>query len=352
MDGWRITGNNFVCLALFGINVILLIFAYFFLPNLTIEPAFKLVETEILADYNRKGSSFVKESDIKEGVNHKKLDINNEPISGDANHKESDIQEDANHRRSGFDKLSSDGSSCRKVSDFVKESSTLEDSSSHNGSHIHKKFAGRNTKKLWTTKDILTRFDIMFILIVQAIVVAAYCQLELLIVMTAIQDFNLTLYQIGLATTIAVIISASMMFLIEKYLLNSPNNIYFVFKKTFVFVILILTSINLTASFREYTSVVVLFLVVSNAIAMNNLLYYGYSCCSRWIVFAIVPSHSASFVESHRFNYGTLLSVFAYFTAPFVFEVMFYATIVYTVVFLLIIILLSKKRAFYLEKSK
>ena len=190
----------------------------------------------------------------------------------------------------------------------------------------------------------------MFILIVQAIIDAVFCQLELVIVMTAIQDFNFPLHQIGLATTMAVITSTIMMFIIERYLLNSPNNIYFVFLHTFVLAIFILSSINLTSSLREYISLPIAFLVTTIAIALNNLLFYGFSSCSRWIVFAIVPSHSASFVESHRFNYGTVLSVFAYFTSSFVFEVKFYATMVYTLVFLIIIISLLSKRTYYLKK--
>ena len=271
VNGWQITGNNFICLLLSVVNFVLLTVAYLFLSNLTIEPAFKLVAPEISPP-----------SSVR-------------PVR------------------------------CTEPDDKVK---------------------------LWTLKDILSRLDILFILIAQAVLVGAYCQLEQVVVMTAIEDFDFNLTQIALSTSIGVITSTIIIIFIEKKLLNSPNNIYFVFVESFASAIVVMTLINVTVAARNFASFPVLILVITLSIALNTLLYYGCSFCSRWIMFAIAPSHSASIVESHRFNYGTVLAVFAFFTSPYVFAVKFYATIGYVVVFSLIIVSLLVKRKFYLEKNE
>ena len=90
MDGWNINGNNFFCLVLFGIDIVLFTFSYFFLSsNLTTEPAFKLIEPEILESFgsNDQGSGIDNESDISK-AKEKRLAV----VKDSKTNKESDSQ--------------------------------------------------------------------------------------------------------------------------------------------------------------------------------------------------------------------------------------------------------------------
>ena len=83
--------------------------------------------------------------------------------------------------------------------------------------------------KLWSIKDVFKRYDVLFMLISQAFLMGQFTQIEMLINITAIQDFGFNLQQLGLATFIGVTVSTITMLVIQKYLLTSQSNMFFLY---------------------------------------------------------------------------------------------------------------------------
>ena len=156
IKGWIVDQNNFLSLCLAIVNLLFLIFCYFGLSNLTVEPTFKLVKKELFPSQ-----------------------INNEKAKIDA---------DTSNKVS------------ERVNNKSNEINSDEDSNNNNTDKDSEKVKDKFNGKLWTIKDAFARNDVLLILLSQAFLMSQYVQIELNINISALQVFGLTLRQIGMST--------------------------------------------------------------------------------------------------------------------------------------------------------
>ena len=267
-ESWLINQQNAVALFLAVANLIMLVWCYTSLPNVTLEPAFTLAKEEI-------------------------------NMSKDTNQQETKQQQQQH--------------------------------------------------KLWTLKDVFKRYHILFMLISQAFLIGLFTQIEMLINITAIQDFGFSLRQLGLATFIGVMVSTIIMYVIQKYLLTSQSNMFYLYIVFYAECIMIEALLNaVVASGIKSTTLLMTF--SAGLVALNTLLGFGSMLCARCLLFALTPSHSASIVESYRLVSSCIVLAASFFTGSFVYTAKFEVLPVYNVIEFGVIFVFLWKRSFYLEK--
>ena len=84
-------------------------------------------------------------------------------------------------------------------------------------------------QKLWTTKDIVTNGNLMFLLSTEAFLSFSYYQMDLIIAMTAVRTYQLTLAQFGVLTACVILLAIFILYTIQRKLLGNGLNIYFLY---------------------------------------------------------------------------------------------------------------------------
>ena len=194
--------------------------------------------------------------------------------------------------------------------------------------------------KLWNTKDILLRFDVMLLLCAEAFIAYQFYQMELTINMTADFQFGWSLKTIGIVTSIVVILGSIFLYIVQQKLLENARNIFYMYVYGFALTALVLSILHLiiVVEPKNLTTQIVL---LSLALLCNTIQGYGSTVYCRCLIFAISPSHSASIVESHRYlmakSFGFLAFLISGLVYPWLWIVLlFYTAVCYFFIFMLL----------------
>ncbi|XP_066933275.1 uncharacterized protein [Clytia hemisphaerica] len=297
---WHITTNNFIGLFLAVVATIIWVATYLFLPNLTLEPIYKTMKNDIFS------STEVSDSVTNNNTNN---------ATG------SEIFEETNESFKPFKQ--------------------------------HKKIPSTSTEELetisvlWTTKDIVQRTDVFFIILTQAFLSGQYYQMELLINMTALLIFQFNMTEISIATTIGVVFASLVMLAIRSRLLGSSVNIVFLFALSFVLATILESYLNIII-LSGFRIKIILQATISIVVFLNTLQAFGAGSYTKIILFSMAPQHSAAIIESHRKASASFFICVAFFTASSVFSVQYLVTPVYNLISLVVAGALLYKRHCYI----
>ena len=204
----------------------------------------------------------------------------------------------------------------------------------------------KKTTKLWGTKDIETNGNLMFLLCTEAFLSFSYFQMDLIITMTAVRSYGLTLLQLSVLTTFVVVIATLCLYTIQRRFLVDKLNTYFLYMFGFVIIAFFESFLLLAWSFdlkSIYSQMTTLFILVF----CNLVQGVGSTVYCRLIMFAISPSHSASIVESHRFMFCRIMASIGFFTSSYVFDVLWLVIPFYVCLCFMIVVLYAFKRNHY-----
>ena len=218
----------------------------------------------------------------------------------------------------------------------------------NNEEKTDEKATGKPSQALWNTKDILARGNLMFLLLTEAFLSYNYFQMELVIVMTAVKTYHLTVMHLGLLTGGVVVLVAVLLYNVQKRLLRDGLNIFFLYVTCFIIIalyesfLLLILNLHLTSFYSQDLAIFVL-------IACNSIQGFGSTVYCRWLMFSSTPSHSASIVESHRYIFCRLMASIGFFTSSYVFEALWFAIPLYVSICFIIVILYAIKRKDYMK---
>ena len=203
-------------------------------------------------------------------------------------------------------------------------------------------------QRLWSTKDIVTNWNLMFLLCTEAFLSYNFFQMDLIITMTAVKTYQLTIMQLGILTVTVSASSTFLLYNIQKRLLGNGLNIYYLYILGFVIIALFESFMLLmwTQNLKSfYSQLATLFVFIS----CNMVQGFGSTVYCRWLMFSSTPSHSASIVESHRFILCRVLASIGFFTSSYAFEVLWLIIPVYVSICFLIVALYFVKRNDYIK---
>ena len=203
-------------------------------------------------------------------------------------------------------------------------------------------------QKLWTTKDIVTNGNLMFLLSTEAFLSFSYYQMDLIIAMTAVKTYNWSISYFGLLTGIVTFCSSILLYNVQRRLLGNGLNIYFLYNFGFVLIALLESMLLMTSelNLKSFISQMVALFVI---ILCNMVQGVGSTVYCRWLMFSSTPSHSASIVESHRFMFCRVLAAIGYFSSSYVFEMLWLIIPLYVCICFLIVVLYAVKRNDYIK---
>ncbi|XP_066935298.1 uncharacterized protein [Clytia hemisphaerica] len=206
-----------------------------------------------------------------------------------------------------------------------------------------------NDDKLWTTKDILKDRHLMLLLVAEGFLAFQYFQMELEINLMAVEYFHWPMLQLGLITSIAIIVSTGTLYLTQKKLMGSALNIFFLYVVGLV-IIGVLESIILFGTVTKFDKPLQ-HAVIFTSLFFNIVQGFGSTVYCQWLMFSITPSHSSSIVESHRYIIARALACLAFFTASYVYDILKYIIPVYSLITYILILLLLSNRFYYVERK-
>ena len=210
-----------------------------------------------------------------------------------------------------------------------------------------------NTKKstipkLWSTKDVVTNWNLMFLLTTEAFLSFSYYQMDLVITMIAVKTYNWSIFYYGILTGIVTFCTSILLYNVQRRLLGNGLNIYFLYSLGFVLIALLESLLLMTSELNLksfYSQMVALFLIIT----CNMVQGVGSTVYCRWLMFALTPSHSASIIESHRFMFCRVLASIGYFTSSYVFEMLWLLIPIYVCLCFLIVALYAVKKNDYIK---
>ena len=206
-----------------------------------------------------------------------------------------------------------------------------------------------NQDKLWTTRDILKDRFLMLLLVAEGFLSFQYFQMELEINLMAVEYFNWSILQLGLITSTVIIVSTGTLYLIQKKLMGSALNIFFLYVIGLV-IIAVLESIILFGTVMQGDKRLQ-YAVIFTGLFCNVVQGFGSTVYCQWLMFSITPSHSSSIIESHRYIIARALACLAFFTASYVYDILSFMLPVYSIVTYIFIMLLLYNRTYYVERK-
>ena len=205
--------------------------------------------------------------------------------------------------------------------------------------------------KLLTTKDIFTNFDLVLLLTSRGILLFQYFGIEMLINITVLYHFHWTMTNIAIVTAVCVVIASILLFFGQNYIMAKSTNVYLLYITCFLILATVESLLNLAVQL-EIENMILQIIVVSIVLFLNLFQGFGSTVYSRYLLFSLTPSHSASIMESHRYIVSHLFGFFGCFTSSFVFDSMFYCFLLMNVTCYIIVSLLLIRRPHILGNSK
>ena len=205
-------------------------------------------------------------------------------------------------------------------------------------------------QRLWTTKDIATNWNVMFLFMTDAFLAYAFAQMDLVITMTAVKVYHWSILHFGILTAVSVLNVSLILYYTQKKLLGNGRNMYFLFIFCFVFIALFTSYLNMMLAMdwkSFYWQTTTLFI----AHFINSIQAIGSTAFSRWLIYSSTPSHSASIIESHRFMYCRVWASVGFFTSSYAFQWIWLVLPVTTCVSIIIVVLFVKKKDDYIKKK-
>ena len=166
-------------------------------------------------------------------------------------------------------------------------------------------------QKLLTFRDILQNGGLMVFLTYMFVSATEHYQLELITNMIAIMDYNYSIFQYGVIVTISVSICVITYF-IQK-VITSSFDAYFLSIHNLVWLIIAQTLVSLALWIKSWAPSVVCVITVGSVVLLNYLHGTVAVICVKQILFKLTPSHSASIIDSYRFNCLTAATLIAFF---------------------------------------
>ena len=297
--GCRITQDNFIGVFLAIASSLCWLLCFFGLHNLTTDPIFEHVKSEIL--YNSKEEQSIN-MDNKEGKNNNNNNNNN------------------------------------------NNSNNKNNNNNNNNSNKNK-----DKVELLSIKDILKNKRLILIYAAQVWSSQCYFQSEILLTMYVITIYKFTMLQVGIVSAMALALALTIMFAIRRRVLNRIDNIFFVLIICFIMMSLVV-SIFLLANSLDLKQFRIQALFLTITLLMNNCIGFGTVVCNRLLVFWVAPSHSASIVESYRYTIVNCICAISYFSSSLVFSALSYALPTLFVVYYVTLWILVSNRHRFLPK--
>eukprot|EP00111_Clytia_hemisphaerica_P003066 TCONS_00008695-protein len=201
---------------------------------------------------------------------------------------------------------------------------------------------------LLTFRDILQNDGIMVFLTYMFVSATQHYQLDLLTNMVAIMDFQYSISQYGIIVAIATALMCVSIYFIQKMMTSSLDT-YFLSINNLVWIIIAQTLVSLSLWIKSWASNTLGFITVGLVVLLNYLHGTITIICVKQILFKLTPSHSASIIDSYRFNSLIAAVLIAFFTASYVFMVKDMIMPIYNLLSYLLIIYLIVYRKKYLK---
>lgn len=200
---------------------------------------------------------------------------------------------------------------------------------------------------LWSTKDVVANWNLMFLLSTEAYLSYTFFQMDLIFTMTAVKTYEWTILQLSILTTFVIGSVSLLLYIIQTRLLGSRLNIYFTYMFGFSIIAFFESFLLMTWSF-DFSSIYSQMAALSVLLSCNLIQGVGSTVYCRLLMFEMTPTHSASIVESHRFIFSRILASIGFFTSSYVFEVLWLIIPFYICISFMIVMLYAIKRNDYI----
>ena len=139
--------------------------------------------------------------------------------------------------------------------------------------------------RLWTTQDILKDRYIVLLLSAETFAISHYCQMELEINITAVELFHWPMTQLAILTSIVVGLSAGTLLLMQKKLMTSALNIFFLYVVSLVILVILQSLILLTRTtmIQEGRKVLQIVLIFT-AVLCNVIQGFDSTIYCQWLM--------------------------------------------------------------------